>query len=106
MAMFKGDAAHRGEDSDGPSGEPALRWRFQAGGAVPGNVSLDGDLAYASSDDGWPHALDLTTGEERWSFTTDAPPLSGPLLDDGSVHVFDGDGILHAVACPHSSPCS
>ena len=95
--MFKGDAARRGEGVDGPVGDPVLRWRFQAQGAVPGNVSVAGDLAFASSDDGVLHALDLVAGEERWRFATDDPPLSGPVLDDGSVYVFDGIGILHAI---------
>jgi outer membrane protein assembly factor BamB len=95
--MFKGDAARRGEGVDGPDGAPVLRWRFQAQGAVPNQVSVGGKLAYASSDDGVLHALDVTTGAERWSYETDDPPLSGPVLDDGSVYVFDGVGILHAI---------
>jgi outer membrane protein assembly factor BamB len=95
--MFKGDAARRGEGSDGPVGEPVLRWRYQAGGAVPGNVSVGGDLVYASSDDGVLHALDVVSGAERWSLVADDAPLSGPVVDDGTVYVFDGGGILHAV---------
>ena len=95
--MFKGDAARRGEGVDGPIGDPVLRWRFQADGAVPGNVSVGADLVYASSDDGVLHALDLATGTERWRWTTDEPPLSGPTLDERSIYVFDGLGVLHAL---------
>jgi outer membrane protein assembly factor BamB len=93
---FKGDAARRGEGVDGPVGHPVLRWRFQADGAVPENVSVAGDLAYASSDDGVLHALDVVTGAERWHFVADHPPLKGPLVDHGVVYVFDGVGVLHA----------
>jgi outer membrane protein assembly factor BamB len=95
--MFKGDAARRGEGADGPIGSPLLRWRFQAGGAVPDNVSIGADIAFASSDDGVLHALHLGTGEELWSFVTDQPPLHGPVLDDDAVYVIDGAGVLHAL---------
>jgi outer membrane protein assembly factor BamB len=95
--MFKGDAARRGEGVGGPRGAPRLRWRFQAQGAVTGNVSVASGFAYASSDDGVLHALDLLTGDERWSFAADQPPLSGPVLDSGSIYVFDGSGVLHAI---------
>jgi outer membrane protein assembly factor BamB len=96
-AGFKGDAARRAEGVDGPRGEPVLRWRFQADGAVPGNVSVGGDLAYASSDDGVLHALDVVTGEERWSYGVDLTTLGGPVLAGGAVYAFDGDGVLHAL---------
>jgi outer membrane protein assembly factor BamB len=95
--MFKGDASRRGEGVDGPIGQPVLRWRYQANGAIPESVSVSGGLAYASSDDGVLHALDVVTGEERWSFTADVPPLFGPAVVDGSVYVFDAAGFLHSL---------
>jgi outer membrane protein assembly factor BamB len=95
--MFKGNAARRGEGVDGPIGSPVLRWRFQAKGAFPHQVSVAGVLAYASSDDGVLHALNVTTGEERWSFETAQAPLSGPVVNGSSVYVFDGAGILHSI---------
>ena len=67
--MFRGDAARTGVAIDGPVGRPVLRWRYQAAGAVSGNISIVGDLVFAPSDDGTLHALGLADGTERWAFT-------------------------------------
>jgi outer membrane protein assembly factor BamB len=96
-SMFRGDAARRGSGIGGPVGHPSLRWRFQAQGAVLHQVAVVGELAYASSDDGVLHALDITTGDERWTYSAAEPPISGPVLADGAVHIFGGDGVLHAI---------
>jgi outer membrane protein assembly factor BamB len=96
-STFRGDAARRGEGRDGPVGAPVLRWRFQANGTVPEQVVVFGELAYAASDDGVLHALDVQTGEERWSYVASEPPLKGPAVDDGMVYTFDGLGVLHAL---------
>ena len=95
--MFKGDAARSGEGADGPVGQPVLRWRYQADGPVNDNVSVVGDLAYASSDDGVLHALDVATGSEKWRFVATRSPVSGPAVVDGVVYVFDGAGTIFAL---------
>ena len=95
--MFKGGAGRSGEGAEGPVGMPVLRWRYQAQGSVNANVSIVGDLVYASSTDGILHALDLASGTERWRFTPAHTPVSGPAVADGVVYAFDGVGTLFAL---------
>ena len=92
--MFKGDAGRAGEVHDGPDGGPTIRWRYEAGAPVPGNVSIVGDLVYASSDDGVLHALDVASGEARWRYAPGSL-VSAPTILDGSVYVFvDGNDLV------------
>lgn len=95
--MFRGDASRRGESAEGLVGQPVLRWRYQAQGAVNSTISVVGDLAYAASDDGILHALDLASGTERWSFVPEHSPVSAPSVADGTVYTFDGLGTLFAL---------
>jgi outer membrane protein assembly factor BamB len=73
------------------------RWQYHAQGSVSGAVVIVGDLVYASSDDDVLHALDLATGNERWTFSPPKPPVSGPTVVDGVVYAFDGAGTLFAL---------
>jgi outer membrane protein assembly factor BamB len=95
--MNRADAAHRGEGHDGPRVNPVLGWRYQAEGSVVNSVTIVGDLVYATSDDGTLHALDIATGEERWSYAPELGPVSGPQVSEGRVLVRDVDGNLAAV---------
>jgi outer membrane protein assembly factor BamB len=52
---------------------------------------------YASSDDDVLHALDISTGTERWRFSPVNPPVSAPAVADGVVYAFDGVGTLFAL---------
>ena len=94
---FRGDAARNGLAASGPTGNPIVRWQFQAGGAVRNNISVAGDLVLAPSDDGILHALSIDDGTERWTFTA-ARPMLGPYATDDRVYVADGDGTIHALA--------
>ncbi len=95
--MFRGDAARTGAAIQGPVGRPVLRWRYQAAGAVSGNISIVGDLVFAPSDDGTLHALGLADGAERWAFTPGDGSVSGPAAAEGRVYVSDGDGAFYAL---------
>jgi outer membrane protein assembly factor BamB len=92
---FRGDASRIGLATTGPIGNPVTQWTFRAGGGVTANVSVSGDLALFSSDDGVLHAVSLADGVERWSFIG-PPPMHGPLAIDGRVYAADGQGFLHA----------
>jgi len=95
--MFKGGPARVSVGLDGPDGDPVVRWRYQAQGGVNGNVSIAGDLAYFSSDDGVLHALDVRTGVERWRHVPERPPVSAPTVIDGSLYVFEASDTLVAL---------
>ncbi len=88
--------AHTSATDRGPVGNPVARWTFHAQGAIAANISIVGDLVLAPSDDGVLHALDITTGLERWS-TQLAGPAGGPMVADGTVFLADGRGAMHAL---------
>jgi outer membrane protein assembly factor BamB len=92
--MFKGDAGRAGAALDGPDGDPIIRWQYEAGMQITGNVSVVGDLALASSDDGVLHALDVTTGAVRWRHAPGAS-VSQPTVFEGSIFVYeDGNDLV------------
>ncbi len=66
---FRGDPSRIGLATTGPIGNPVTRWTFSASGAVSTNVSVAGDLALFSSDDGVLHAVALA----RWHRAVDLP---------------------------------
>jgi outer membrane protein assembly factor BamB len=94
--MFRGDASRAGVALEGPTGNPVLHWRFQAGGAINSNVSIVGDLVYAASDDGILHALGVDDGLERWTFDAGSPS-SGPSVANGLVYTTDPSGSFVAL---------
>jgi outer membrane protein assembly factor BamB len=94
--MFRGDAARSGVGLQGPRGLPQLHWRYQLAG-LPGNVSIVGDAAYVATDNGTLTAIDLATGNERWSFHTDRGALVGPTVVDGLAYVSDATGTVLAI---------
>jgi outer membrane protein assembly factor BamB len=63
------DAAHSSTAAvDGPH-TGRIRWQRRLEGAVtPGPIVGPGDVVYAASNAGVLHAIDLATGEDRWSF--------------------------------------
>jgi outer membrane protein assembly factor BamB len=91
---FRGDPSRIGLATTGPIGNPVTQWTFSASGAVSANVSVAGDLALFSSDDGVLHAVALANGIERWTFRGPAP-MHGPLVIGGRVYAIDGQGFLH-----------
>lgn len=95
---FRGDGTHAGVGLDGPVGRPVLEWRFQAGAPIYGPVAIVGELAFAASDDGVLHAINLADGTERWSSPVVSAGGTGPVVVDGVAYVVDKDGRPHAVA--------
>jgi outer membrane protein assembly factor BamB len=95
--MLRADAARRGQGQDGPRARPVLRWRYQAGGSADQTVSVVGGLVYATSDDGTLRALDIATGNERWSYAPEVGPVGNPNVFDGRVVATDMGGHLVAV---------
>jgi outer membrane protein assembly factor BamB len=92
--MFRGDAGRSALGMDGPEGDPVVRWRYDAGAPFTDGVSIVGDLALASSNDGVLHALDATSGSERWRYEPDSL-VSGPTVYEDSVYVFaDGSDLV------------
>lgn len=96
--MLRGDPAHTGLSVAGPTGRPVVTWRYQAGGPVTKNIAIVGDLVYVPSDDGMLHAVDVVTGQERWSASTGAiEGGAGPAVVGDDLIVVDADGRLRAL---------
>ena len=98
VSMFRGNAGRTGHlPGPGPVGDPRELWRFTTSG--PGNVksvSASGETVYEGSVVGL-HALDASTGTERWRFSSGGWVFSAPAIDDASIFVGSWDGYLHAL---------
>jgi outer membrane protein assembly factor BamB len=89
---FHGDAARSGHASAGPIGHPMLSWQARASGGVPGVIAIVGDDVFYASGDAVVHAVDRTTGTERWTTRLDGPTQSGPVATDGRLYFVGNDG--------------
>jgi outer membrane protein assembly factor BamB len=94
---FRGDGTRAGIALTGPVGNPVVRWRFHAKGAIANDIAVAGDVVLVPSDAGFLDALDFATGTPRWTFSGPAP-MHGPYVAGGSVYVADGAGVVHALA--------
>jgi outer membrane protein assembly factor BamB len=100
VPMFRGDPARTGVmPGPGPTGEPVVRWRYEAiaDGRVNSQPAVVDGVVYAGAGDygkpGVVLALDAATGALRW--TTDLPgeAVSSPAVAGGLVYiasVYDG----------------
>jgi len=68
------------------------RMRFDRGFQPVANADT---LFFGSSADGKLHSLDVATGQERWTFFTDAPIRFAPVLWRDRVFVASDDGVLY-----------
>jgi len=67
---------------------------------------ISGDTLYfGSSSDCKVYALDALTGEERWTFFTDAPVRLAPAVWRGQVFVTSDDGCLYCLSADTGGCC-
>jgi outer membrane protein assembly factor BamB len=96
--MFRGNAARTGEQpGPGPSGTPAVRWRFQADDKIWSSPVVAAGVVYFGSHDGSLYAVDAATGQLRWSFRIgDTFVIASPAIAAGLVYIGAG-GTLYAL---------
>lgn len=83
--------------SAAPSASNLLLWKFKTGGwSLTSPVVADGAV-FVGSSDGYLHAVDARSGQERWRFLTGDPSGSSPVVADGAVYIASNDGYLHAL---------
>jgi eukaryotic-like serine/threonine-protein kinase len=63
------------------------RWRWRVGGDVSGAASSDGNLLFFAARDNVLRAVDVRSGNLRWSAELPARPLGGPQVFAGTVLV-------------------
>ncbi len=81
-----------------------IRWKFKAKDGIEGAAAIVDGVVYVGCLDEHLYALDLTTGQLKWTYQTDAakgtkvgPIRASPSVRDGLVYVGDADGIFHCV---------
>ena len=94
---YRGDASRTGLAVTGPIGQPVVRWKIHAAGAVRSAIVITGDLALFGSDEGVLHAVSVDTGAERWAVPVPGV-REGPFVVDDRIYVADGNGLIHAFA--------
>lgn len=96
--MYRGNLTRTGVyQSPGPKVLPELAWQSQALGPILSSPAIADGYLYFGSDVGL-HALDVWTGEELWTFETEARVSSSPAISNGSIYFGSHDGRFYSVA--------
>jgi len=73
------------------------RWRRNVGGAVAGDLTVDGETLYFGTLERKLTALDKATGEERWSLSGDNWFWAKPLITNDTIYASTTLGSVHAI---------
>ncbi len=97
--MFRGNEQLTGVSHDDLPSSLSVRWTFQAAEAVASTAAIVEGTVYLGCEEGIFYAIDLATGQEKWSFQAqdEVPLQASPLVLKGMVYFGDDDGILHAL---------
>lgn len=84
---------------DAATGTPCVPHPFKADDGIWGGLALDPSqrIVYVPSLDRHLYAVDLDTGEKRWSFKVDGALVGQPAIAGGIVFVGGLDRVLYAV---------
>ena len=95
-----------------------LVWRYGMGPDLPGrkgdylgwdywvsSPTVAGETVYIGGGDGKLHAVDLKTGQARWTFATAQRVRSSPAVAGGRVYVGSFDGHVYAVDAETGKEC-
>jgi len=61
-------------------------------------IAVGDHVYFGSSVDDAVHCLDLVTGSQRWTFTTDAPVRIAPTYDNGRLYFGSDDGNAYCIS--------
>jgi uncharacterized repeat protein (TIGR01451 family) len=80
-------------------GSLARKWTYATGAFVESSPAVVSGVVYIGSDDGNLYALNASTGQKLWSFSTGSGQsiLDAPAVADGVVYIGSYDGILYAL---------
>lgn len=99
VPTYRGDSARTGVmPGPGPSAKPGVAWTFQADSPIRSSPTVSGDTVFVSAVDGVVHALEVSSGRERWQTDLGAElGAATPLVVDGRIVVGDRAGFVHAL---------
>jgi len=80
-------------------GNQSERWRFKTGYDIKSTVAVAEGIAYVTSGDSSIYALNITTGQIKWVYSTSQVSMSSPTIDVSGGMVFFGThaGTLYAL---------
>lgn len=100
QAMIRGNIQRDGfYDDKGVPSLTGVKWKFKTGGAIRSSPAIFDGIIYIGSTDGRFYAVDIETGEEKWSFISgtvqSSAAISGGLVYFGSndSHVYALDSV-------------
>lgn len=77
--------------------KPALKWRYDAPGAIKGRITLEGGNLYLSSMDTNVYKFDAATGRIIWNYMAGSQLESGPCVTASTVYQYAGDNGVYAL---------
>ena len=86
------------------NGDGTLKWTFLTGNGISSSPTVDGDVVYVGSSDGWLYALQGVNGALKWKVTTGRSDVTAPLVTEDTVVVASSTGGLHAHSKADGSP--
>ena len=97
--LFRGDALSSGVAHSSLPEKLELLWKFPTkDGGFTGSAAIVGGVVYVGSLDGNLYAIDLKTGEQKWSVKTELGFTSSPAVRDGRVYIGDSDGKFYCLS--------
>ena len=78
------------------TGDGSTAWQFDSGAGIASDIIVDGGLAYLGGFDRTFYAIDIDSGDARWTATGSNWFWTSALVADGVVYVGDLDGDIWA----------
>ncbi len=97
VAIYRGNSARTGEiKSRGVHILPQPIWKYEANFSIRSLIYYDGKIIFAVGND--LAAVDASTGQELWKFSTGGNVMSVPTVDNyGLAYFGDNEGNFHAL---------
>ena len=103
-SLFRGNPLQTGVAASSLPDNLEIRWKFKARDGIEGAAAIVNGTVYVGSLDEHLYALDLASGQVKWTYQSDAangtkvgPIRASPSVRDGLVYVGDADGMFHCV---------
>jgi outer membrane protein assembly factor BamB len=96
-STYRHDAGRTGSTPDEVSADATTKWRLKLGGKLSSPVSAGNRVYVAQVDAHTVHAIDSTSGDILWSYTTGGRVDSPPTVYKGRVLFGSSDGYVYSL---------